>query len=47
LHDPFFHPLISKVTNNLGKISAENLNTAHSQQESGRAIGKSALDGFH
>ena len=38
--------LISTVTNNLGKISAETLKTAHSQQESGRVIGKNVLDGF-
>ena len=39
--------LISTVTNNLGKISAETLKVAHSQQESGRVIGKNVLDGFH
>ncbi|OLT58392.1 zinc-binding alcohol dehydrogenase family protein [Moorena bouillonii] len=39
--------LISTVTNNLGKISVETLKTAHSQQESGRAIGKNVLDGFN
>jgi zinc-binding alcohol dehydrogenase family protein len=39
--------LISTVTNNLGKVSAETLKTAHSQQESGRVIGKNVLDGFH
>ena len=39
--------LISTVTNNLGKISAETLKVAYSQQESGRVIGKNVLDGFH
>jgi NADPH:quinone reductase-like Zn-dependent oxidoreductase len=39
--------LISTVTNNLGKISAETLREAHVQQESGRVIGKNVLDGFH
>ncbi|NET67237.1 MAG: zinc-binding alcohol dehydrogenase family protein [Moorea sp. SIO1G6] len=39
--------LISTVTNNLGKISVETLKTAHSHQESGRAIGKNVLDGFN
>ena len=39
--------LISTVTNNLGKISAETLKTAHAQQESGRVIGKNVLDGFN
>ena len=38
--------LISTVTNNLGKISVETLKTGHSQQESGRVIGKNVLDGF-
>lgn len=38
--------LISTVTNNLGKISAETLTVAHTQQESGRVIGKNVLDGF-
>lgn len=38
--------LIPTVTNNLGKISAETLKTAHSLQESGRVIGKNVLDGF-
>jgi NADPH:quinone reductase len=38
--------LISTVTNNLGIISAETLREAHSQQESGRVIGKNVLDGF-
>ncbi|MDB4777977.1 zinc-binding alcohol dehydrogenase family protein [bacterium] len=38
--------LISTVTNNLGKISAETLKKAHSLQESGRAIGKNVLEGF-
>ncbi|NER23501.1 MAG: zinc-binding alcohol dehydrogenase family protein [Symploca sp. SIO1C2] len=39
--------LISTVTNNLGKISAETLKTAHIQQESGRVIGKNVLEGFY
>ncbi|MEM1136674.1 MAG: zinc-binding alcohol dehydrogenase family protein [Bacteroidota bacterium] len=39
--------LISTVTNNLGKISVETLKAAHTQQESGRVIGKNVLDGFH
>jgi len=39
--------LISTVTNNLGKISAETLKKAHALQESGRVIGKNVLDGFH
>lgn len=38
--------LISTVTNNLGKISAETLIAAHAQQESGCVIGKNVLDGF-
>jgi NADPH:quinone reductase len=38
--------LISTVTNNLGKVSAETLKAAHLQQESGRVIGKNVLDGF-
>ncbi|PWQ96105.1 zinc-binding alcohol dehydrogenase family protein [Leucothrix pacifica] len=38
--------LISTVTQNLGTINAENLKTAHIQQESGRAIGKTVLEGF-
>jgi len=38
--------LISTVTNNLGKISAETLREAHAQLESGRVIGKIVLDGF-
>ncbi|MEG3639613.1 zinc-binding alcohol dehydrogenase family protein [Magnetococcus sp. PR-3] len=38
--------LISTVTNNLGKMSAETLTVAHKQQESGRVIGKHVLDGF-
>ena len=39
--------LISTVTNQLGKISVETLKDAHTRQESGRAIGKNVLDGFH
>ncbi|MGK7877048.1 MAG: zinc-binding alcohol dehydrogenase family protein [Xenococcaceae cyanobacterium] len=38
--------LISTVTSNLGKISAETLKTAHAQQESSRVIGKNVLEGF-
>ncbi len=38
--------LISTVTGNLGKISAETLKDAHAQQESGRVIGKNVLEGF-
>lgn len=39
--------LISTVTNNLGKVSAQILKQAHVPQESGRVIGKNVLDGFH
>ena len=39
--------LISTMTKNLGKLSVETLKAAHSQQESGRVIGKNVLDGFH
>ncbi|MGZ0656322.1 zinc-binding alcohol dehydrogenase family protein [Coraliomargarita sp. W4R53] len=38
--------LISTVTNNLGTLSVETLIEAHTQQESGRVIGKNVLDGF-
>ncbi|CAA6696248.1 MULTISPECIES: zinc-binding alcohol dehydrogenase family protein [unclassified Lentimonas] len=38
--------LISTVTNNLGAMSAEMMQEAHAQQESGRVIGKNVLDGF-
>lgn len=38
--------LLSTVTNNFGKISAETLKLAHARQESGRAIGKNVLEGF-
>ncbi|MEM7009703.1 MAG: zinc-binding alcohol dehydrogenase family protein [Thermodesulfobacteriota bacterium] len=38
--------IVSTVTNNLGKMSAENLKKAHELQESGRAIGKNVLEGF-
>ncbi len=38
--------LISIVNNNLGKMSVENLKSAHVLQESGKAIGKNVLDGF-
>ena len=38
--------LISTVTNNLGKLSAETLKLAHQQQEGGRVIGKNILEGF-
>lgn len=39
--------LITTVTANVGKISAETLKQAHKQQESGRVIGKNVLYGFH
>lgn len=39
--------LTSTVTNHLGTISVATLTAAHEQQESGRAIGKNVLDGFH
>ncbi|MEM7512694.1 MAG: zinc-binding dehydrogenase, partial [Bacteroidota bacterium] len=39
--------LQSTITNNLGKLSVENLKEAHTQQESGRVIGKNVLDGFN
>lgn len=38
--------LVSTVTANLGKISAQTLKDAHIDQESGRVIGKNVLDGF-
>lgn len=38
--------LISTVTTNLGKVSVETLKKAHELQESGRAIGKTVLEGF-
>jgi len=38
--------LISTVTNNLGAMSVETLVEAHTQQESGRVIGKNVLDGL-
>jgi zinc-binding alcohol dehydrogenase family protein len=38
--------LSSTVTNNLGRISAKTLTAAHIQQESGRSIGKTVLEGF-
>ncbi len=38
--------LVSTVTNKLGKMSVETLRHAHEQQESGRVIGKTVLDGF-
>lgn len=38
--------LISTVTGNLGSLSTETLKAAHTQQESGRVIGKNVLDGF-
>ncbi|MGZ2371549.1 zinc-binding alcohol dehydrogenase family protein [Ancylomarina sp. YFZ004] len=38
--------LVSTVTNNLGIMSVETLKEAHTQQESGRVIGKNVLDGF-
>ena len=39
--------LVSTVTSNLGKISAETLKQAHIQQESGKVIGKNVLYGFN
>jgi len=39
--------LISTVTGNLGTMSAETLIKAHTQQESGRVIGKNVLDGYN
>ncbi len=39
--------LVSTVTANIGKISAETLKEAHRQQASGRVIGKNVLYGFH
>lgn len=38
--------IMSTVTNNLGNINVETLKEAHTQQESGRVIGKNVLDGF-
>lgn len=38
--------LISTVTQNLGKMSVDNLKSAHTLQESGTAIGKNVLEGF-
>jgi NADPH2:quinone reductase len=38
--------VVSTATHNAGKITAENLKTMHILQESGRAIGKSVLEGF-
>lgn len=38
--------LVSTVTSNLGKISAETLKAAHTQQEAGSVIGKNVLYGF-
>jgi len=38
--------LISTVTNNLGNMSAKTLIEAHTQQESGRVIGKNVLSGI-
>jgi len=38
--------IVSTVTNNIGKISAETLKEAHMQQESGKVIGKNVLEGF-
>ena len=38
--------LVSTVTGNIGKISAETLKEAHRQQESGRVVGKNVLYGF-
>lgn len=39
--------LVSTVTSNLGKLSAETLKQAHAQQESGKVIGKNVLYGFN
>jgi zinc-binding alcohol dehydrogenase family protein len=39
--------LLSTVTANIGKISAETLKKAHAIQEGGRVIGKNVLYGFH
>lgn len=39
--------LISTVTNNLGKLSVETLKQGHILQESGRAIGKTVLEGLN
>lgn len=39
--------LISTMANHLGTMSIETLREAHTQQESGRVIGKNVLDGFH
>ncbi|MCL4152676.1 UNVERIFIED_CONTAM: hypothetical protein GTU68_027405 [Idotea baltica] len=38
--------LITTATQNLGVINAANLKIAHAQQESGKAIGKTVLEGF-
>ena len=38
--------VVSTTTHNAGKITAENLKEMHVLQESGRAIGKSVLEGF-
>lgn len=38
--------IVSTMTGNLGKISAENLTRAHVLQESGRVVGKNVLGGF-
>ena len=39
--------LQSTITNNLGKLSVENMKDAHIQQVGGRVIGKNVLDGFN
>ncbi|WP_404307411.1 zinc-binding alcohol dehydrogenase family protein [Neorhodopirellula lusitana] len=39
--------LTCTVTNHLGPISVDTLKDAHARQESGRAIGKNVLGGFH
>ncbi len=38
--------LVSTVTNNFGALTVDTLKEAHTQQESGRVIGKNVLDGF-
>ncbi len=38
--------VVSTVTNHLGKLNVETVTDAHARQESGRAIGKTVLDGI-
>ncbi len=38
--------LVTTATKNLGKIGVASLQSAHALQESGRAVGKTVLDGF-